>query len=407
MKTLTIFLRYSSVRFFYLIFGLLIIAGGYINTFPQITVNGKVFINPFFSIAEGVPNWIYGVMYFIALFIVATFFIFFLILVYNWVKVIKEKTRFRYMDLFVNNLFNYFFSTEEYSDEDKSEKLKLLKKTINSDYAKRLFISTLSRVKTQTIGVTYEKATNLFNVATKKSLIKAYLYSPYLRHKLFALRTIADFGMEGYDNYIVQLTKRKNNVLRNEALVTLIKLNVYDNLEFLVNMNVILTMWDINSIIKAIKQNKKQNIQYLPLIQSKVPELSVLGIMLARINNRNDFKLEIKNKIGDESELVNEEAFRTYLSFSNEKADLDFLMTKYDLAPESIRKLIIKALSKYPDKAKTIEFLDKIVQKKPFPQKIEAIKLLLDIDISALSRYKDSENLQIRQSYLQVLDINL
>jgi HEAT repeat protein len=129
--------------------------------------------------------------------------------------------------------------------------------------------------------------------------------------------------------------------------------------------------------------------------------------MLARINKRKDFKMEIKNKIGNENEIVNEEAFRAYLSFVDEKADLDFLMSKYDLANDSVRKLIIKALAKYPDKAKTIEFLDKIVQKKPFTQKIEAIRLLLDLDISAVSRYKDAENPQIRQSYLQVLDINL
>jgi hypothetical protein len=254
MKTLTISLRYWSIRIFYLVFALTIILGGYVNTFPQITVNGKVFINPFFSIAQGVPTWIYGVLYFIVIFIVGTFFIFSLILIYNWVKVVKEKTRSKYMDLFVNNLFNYFFSLAEYPEDEKASRLKRLHKTISSDYAKRLFINTLRSVKIQTIGVTGEKANGLFYAAIKKSFIKAYLHSPYLRHKLFALKTIADFGMEGYDDYIVKLTKRKNNVLRNEALVTLIKLNVYENLEFLVNMNVVLTMWDINSVIKAINK---------------------------------------------------------------------------------------------------------------------------------------------------------
>lgn len=407
MRTLIIPFRYWSIRIFYLITALFILAAGYVNTFPQITIDNKVFKNPFFYVVQGVPDWIYGVLYFIALFISGIFFIFIMILVSNKLKITKENIYSKYMELFVNNLYNYFFSLEKYSDTEKATKLNQLKKATNTDYSKRLLINSLRRLKIQTVGISEENANRMFFASIKKQFIKAYLHSPYLRHKLFAMKTIADFGMEGFDNYIIKLTKSKNNILRNEALVTLIKLNVYDDLQFLINMNIKLNIWNINSIVQAVKQNKRHNIKYLPLINSKTPELSALGIILARTNNRNDLKQEIRMKIGDQNELVNEEAFKTYISFADNDADLDFLMSKYDLADDSARKMIIKALDKYPDKAKKISFLDDVVLKQPFTQKIEAIRVLLNTDFSAISKYKNSEDTQIRQSYLQVLDINL
>lgn len=407
MRTLIISFRYWSIRIFYLITALFILAAGYVNTFPQITIENKVFKNPFFYVVQGVPDWIYGVLYFIALFISGIIFIFIMILISNKLKKTKENIYSKYMELFVNNLYNYFFSLEKYSDIEKATKLKQLKKATNTDYSKRLLINSLRRLKIQTVGISEENANRLFFASIKKQFIKAYLHSPYLRHKLFAMKTIADFGMKGFDNYIIKLTKSKNNILRNEALVTLIRLNVYDDLQFLINMNIKLNIWNINSIIQAVKQNKKHNIKYLPLINSRTPELSALGIILARTNKRNDLKQEIRMKIGDQNELVNEEAFKTYISFADNNADLEFLMSKYDLADDSARKMIIKALDKYSDKAKKISFLDNVVLKQPFTQKIEAIRVLLNTDFSAISKYKNSEDTQIRQSYLQVLDINL
>ena len=112
-------------------------------------------------------------------------------------------------------------------------------------------------------------------------------------------------------------------------------------------------------------------------------------------------------KIGHSNSLVNEEAFLTFVSFANNSGDFEFLIEKFSIATKNAQLSIIKAVSKYENTAKTIEFLNWVVLNMPFTKKIEAIKQLLELDISAVSKFKKSDDLLIRQSCLQVLDINL
>lgn len=412
MKTLGIYLRFLLDRTFYILFLLAILVGAYLYTFPQVEIKGYLLNNPLYLIindilAGNLPDWMHGVRYITLIFIVASFLILFLIIYYKQVKLIKERVSTRYMNVFVNKMFHYLYAESEYSEEERNFRLKKLKKNLRSDYSKRLFIDTLRKIHVQTTGDVSEKAIQLFKMMKYDYLIRAYLHSPYLRHKIFALKAIADFRLQGYDDYIKKLTKRRNNVLRNEALYTLVTLSVYDNLLFLVDLNIKLTMWDINTIIKTLKQLKKQNVHYFPLINSRNPQLLVLGIMLARINNRKDFKPDIKSKIGNPSQLVSDEAFLSFISFADSQADYDFMIDKYELASDHVQCQIIKTLARSKDKAKTVEFLNWVVENKPHTQKIEAIRLLMELELKSITRFKNSDDKLIKQSCLQVLDINL
>ena len=238
-----------------------------------------------------------------------------------------------------------------------------------------------------------------------KYLLYAYLHSPYIRHKLFALKAISEFRLEGFDKYILKLTKRKNDVLHAEAIVTLLNLKVYSNLMFLSDLKMKLTLWDINLIVKTIEELEKRDINYRFLINSAISEVSALGLILTRLHNKTELKSEVLLKIGHSSDLVNEEAFFTLISFANSAQDFEFLIDKFGTASRKAQTLIIQSLSRYDNTEKVIQFLNWVIQNKHFTLKIEAIKLLLDIDITEVSKFKHSDDLLIRQSCLQVLDI--
>ena len=407
MKTFIIYFRYWSIRLSYLLLASLLIFGGYFYTVPQVEIGNYILSNPFYSDSEHISSWLYDVDYFIFIFTVAIVIIFVLIIYYNINKIRKEKTDKQFLNLFIEDLFAYLFMAEEFTDDEKRKKIKALKKTLNSDHAKRLFINTLVDVHSQTEGIVREKTVRLLKAIRFDYLIYAYLHSPYFRHKLFALKVISEFNLEGYDKYILKLTKRRNGVLHAEAIIALLKLKVYSNLLFLTDLKLKLTLWDINLIVKTIQELNIKDINYSVLIQSVIPEISALGLILARLHRRTELKTEVIMRIGNSSKLVNEEAFLTFIAFASQQSDFDYLIEKFSIATHKAQTMIIQSLSKSPDNVKTIQFLNWIVENKHFTHKTEAIKQLLELDLTAISRFKQSEDKLIRQSCLQVLDINL
>jgi len=407
MKTLTIYLSYWSIRLFFIFLTLFLVVGSYFYTVPMISYGKYELTNPLYSEVKNMPTWFYDIIYFIYVFCIAIFIIFFMILYYNLNKRKKEKIDSQYIQFFISNLFNYIFSNEELTEEEKSIKLKVFKKELKNDHAKQLFINTLRRVHAQTTGIVRTKTDYLFKIINYDYLIRAYLHSPYLEHKLFALKVISDFRITKYNSYIIRIIKKNRDVLRSESLITLLNLDMDENLLFLVDLKIRLTMWDFNIILKTVKQLNKLNIAYSGLINSEIPEISALGISLARINKRVEFKDDIKLKIWNPNQLVNEEAFSALISFSTHKADYDFLIEKFEHASKHTQLKIIKALAYSPKTIELIKFLSWVVENRHFTQKVEAIRLLLDLDLSIISEYKHSDNYSIKQSCLQVLDFNI
>jgi hypothetical protein len=384
-----------------------LIFGIYFYSVPSIYIGDYILKNPFYTDVEHLPVWLYDIDYFIFIFLVAIIIILFLIFYYNISIRIKDKDDKFYISEFVTKLFTYLYSNEEILEKDKRERIRALKSLLKNDHAKRKFMVTLSRIHNQTIGIIREKTVKIFNDVKFSYLVNAYLHSPYIRHKLFALKMISDFQLNGYSNYVLKLTSRKNNVLHSEAILTLLNLGVYKNLSFLFEIDMKLTLWDINSIVKTIQEQQTENLNYSKLINSEVVEISIIGIILARLHNRREFKTEIEKKIGYSNELLNEEAFLALDSFAENQAEFDFLIDNFELASEKAQIKIIQTLRKYNNIDKVTEFLDNIVKTKRYNLKIEAIKVLLDIDLGIISNYKKSEDEMIKQSCLQVLDINL
>ncbi|HET7734321.1 MAG TPA: hypothetical protein VFK73_10830 [Paludibacter sp.] len=306
----------------------------------------------------------------------------------------------------ISYLFDYLYD-ETSTDKEKRKKLVRIKKCLKSDITKRIFLNRLRRVHLQTDGEIRDRNFNLLKALQYTNFLRAYLKSPYLRHKLFALRIISDFQLQGYEGYIYKLTKSRNNILNSEALVTLVKLYIYDDHLFLVDFNKKLSIWDVNMIINKVEQQRNNNFNYKKLIKSEVPEISVVGIVLARLDKQTKLKKEIKKKIESPIALVSEQAFLTYISFANENEDFDYLTYKFEGAPENVKLEIIKTISTFKSQHEKAKFLNWIVENKPIKFKIEAIKMLLNIDYQFYnSKYRNSTDNSIKSTLLHVENIH-
>ena len=407
MKILTIYFRYWSIRIFFLSLLALIAFGAYFYSVPQLTLFNHIIINPLYTDVEKIPTWLYVVDYFIFIFSLSILIIFLMILYYNANKKIEERIDNQYVDGFVRKIFLFLYPLEEFTNKQKKYQLKEIKKDLSNDHAKQLFINLLRRIHAQTSGLVKHKVEYFMKEIDYNYFIAAYLHSPYLRDKLFALKVIGDFEIEGFEQYILKQTKRRNEVLHSESIITLLKLKIYDNLLFLSELNMKLTTWDINIIVKAIMELNIVNIDYLTLINSETSEISALGIMLAKLKNRKEFKHDIKKKVGNLDKLVNEEAFLAFCFFADNKSDYDYLIKNFGKATEKSQLTIIYKIASIQDTELSGEFLNYVVENQNFVQKIEAIKLLLDIDLNVVSKYKQSKDEVVKQSYYQVLDINL
>ncbi|NDP21307.1 MAG: hypothetical protein GZ091_09540 [Paludibacter sp.] len=407
MKILTLYLRYWSIRLFYILLASLLIFGSYFYAVPQVELGSYIIVNPLYTNVENLSPWLYDVNYFIFIFVVAIAVIAFLIVYYNIDKKRKDTSDKKFMNIFVKRFFDYLFSKDELSEDEEKKMIKELKKYLSSDHSKKILINTIVDVHSQTKGIVENRTFQFLEALKYEKFIKAYLHSPYSVHKLFALKVISEFKLEGYDNYILKLTKRKNNVLHAEAIITLLKLKVYNNLLFLNELEFKLTLWDINLIVKTIQDIDKKDINFSTLIKSYIPEISALGLILTRLHNRIELKNDVILRIGNSNTLVNEEAFFTFISFANKQSDFDYLIEKFNTATHKAQLMIIKSLAICPDTVKSIEFLNWIVENKPFTHKTEAIRQLLELDLSSINRFKQSDDKLVRESCLQVLDINL
>ena len=406
MRIITIYFNYILVRIFFILFICLIPIGCYFLSTPQIEFSNLILSNPFFKSTSILPIWLFIVNYTTLTLLFVIVILYFLTTYYILNKKKTKRIHRKYNDLLVSYLFDYLYD-ETSTDLEKRNKLTRIKKCLKSDVTKRIFLNRLRRVHLQLDGEIRDRNFNLLKALHYTNFLRAYLKSPYLRHKLFALRIISDFHLQGYEGHIYKLTKSKNNILNSEALVILVKLYIYDDHLFLVDFIKKLSVWDINLIINKVQQECNKNINYKKLVESEIPEISIVGIILARLDNQTNVKDEIKQRIDSPIALVSEQAFLTFTSFANEREDLDYLTYRFETAPENVKLQIIKTVSTFKNKREKTKFLIWIVENKSIKFKIEAVKALLDIDYQTYNtKFKDSNNISIKNTLLHVENIN-
>ncbi len=406
MLTLKLHIRYWLIRVFVIILFVLFIWGIYFFHVQHFSW-GILRVNNYYATIERLPFWLYIVEYLVFVFFAVGAMLLVLTILYKRNKRLGAAIENKYDERFGTLLGKYLYVDLERINDEQRQEIITLKNELKNNYAKRIFINTLRRIRTQTVGAVRERTQVIYDYFQFDLFIRAYLFSPHLSKKIFALKVIADFQVKGYENYIVKLAKQNNDVLHSEALVTLLKLDEFDYLMLLDHSKMKLTVWDINIIIKTIQEMDSVNIDYTKLVKSEKDEVSVLGLILARLGRRIELKVDVIQLIGNSNELINEEAFFTYVSFAETETDYDFLIKNFNLATEKAKILIIEIMGLHPNLTSAIEFLEHTVANNSFILRLKAVQVLFELDINTVMRLKHSEDKMVDDICHQVLDLNL
>jgi hypothetical protein len=404
MKVIISYIRHYRLRVQLLLAIALTVFGAYF--FKNIGFDFYYFslYNPLYSLTSSISNFTYSICYFILLFWVMFIFELQFIIKFKTEKNNKTEKKSRINNFLVPLVFSYLYRNYEIDKMQEIYQVGQLRKELTDNYSKVKFIESLRRIHNQVIGATRTKNDYIFKTVGLEKFIKYYLHTPNVEFKLFALKTIADFGLEGNTKYITKLLKSGNSVLRSAAIVALIKQNEENTLQFLVDRNIKLSEWDINQIISSVKNYKQ--IDYLRLINSDNKQVSTLGLRLAYIHNRTELKGAINEIFSAQRTHISEDLFIAFATFANTKNDFDTIFYKYELAPKRAQTAAIKAISNFPEKSMSVPFLEWLIESKPLTTKLEAMKQMLELDVATFSKYRNSTDINISNAYKQILDLN-
>ena len=408
MKILGFYIEYWGTRLFYITLVSVICYGSYWYSVPEFSVGGHVFKNLLYKEQYYFTVWLYYVEYFIFVFLILSALTFILTLYYGHDKRIKEITHERYVNFYIRYLLALLYMKDKLASEELKKRKTRFLIFVKNDYSKELVINTLQQIHHQTIGQIREDSELVLHELKYDKLIRNYLHSPFFRHKKIAMNAIAEFNIKGHEKYILRLAKReRNRLLHTEALVTLIRLNTYDNLLLLISNNIKISMWEVNVIIDNIQKDKIKNIAYTELLHSDNEGTLLLGIILSRLDWKNQFKYDIQKYIDYPNDNIMEEAIIAFATFAVDKSDFVYLRNVYKDATARGKLSIIKAITQSPDPDFAIGFLEWVTINEPIKYKTEALKHLLTISVEKVARLKNASDPLVVMACNEVLDINL
>lgn len=408
MRTLKFYLEYWGIRLFYLAIIVLIGYGGYCYSVPEFSIGGHLYKNIFYFERVYFTTWFYYLEYFVFIFLFLTGLVF-IITLYNALdKRIKERIYNKYMEFYTTYLLNFIFTKEFLSENEKIRRMEAFKKYVQNDYSRILIIDILLQIHHQTIGKLDCATEQLFAELIHISFIRSYLLSPYYKHKTIALNIIAEFKIHGFEKYIIRLANRESNkLLHTDALVTLVRLDTFANLIQLINNNVCISLWEVNVIIDNIEKDSISRIPYKALLYSNNKGMLILGMILSRLHQKEEYKDDIKKYIESDDANVKEEAILTFSTFAEDHTDFVYLRNTYNNTTERGKLSIIETVPKSTDTGYAIEFLEWVAINEPIKFKTEALRNLLTIDMIKVVTLKNSTDPLVKMACDEVLDLNM
>ena len=253
-------------------------------------------------------------------------------------------------------------------------------------------------------GDVNEHCKRLFNLMNANGLIRSYLYSPYSRHKHFALTLVGEFNLIRFTSKLKRLMNSKNDSLASEALYAYIKLNPETDLSFLIKRNKPLSKLDFNRIIKIVANYK--NVDYESLMATKNPMIATIGIYFAAKNKDQSMKANILKYVDHGDYNVRNEAQKSLLLLTNEN-DAPILIDKFNIFTTKNKYQILTFLGRFSANVHVIRFLHSIIESSNFEIKVVAMNALISIDTLEVVRYRNHPDLEVSNAFKQLTDFNM
>lgn len=403
MRTISLYLKFLFSRLIFIIALCLAVFLFFFLKQKEFILFNYSIGNPLYSIIEQSPSWLYVVQVLIVIFL--------LLIVAEMISIILVTTR-RSSAEKKNQLlherireviFNYLI--QDNKTRDINDFRIKAQPYLKSNHAQRVFINELRKILILTKGEVHETCMSLYDALHFDPLIKSHFHSPYLRNKLFALKTAGDFQLTKYNRYLVCYMHSKNEMLRSEALQAYVKANSDNDLSFLSDYQEKISLWDFNIIINAAKD--RTNINFSALLKSHNPLIKSLGLRLANLQKREELKPDFVELMSDADAMVKEEAYLAFMALAKEKNDYLTLMYQFGCMTKNLQNKAINLLNDFDDKDSLNDFLAWIIETKPLEMKTAAMSKLLTMDMNLVLKYKNHPDENVRKALRQLMDFYL
>jgi hypothetical protein len=358
-----------------------------------------IFHNPAYPIVSHAHGWLYVVQALILVFLSITVLELFSLYIGTARRLFTDKKEQEFNRDTLNRMMDYL--TKECSTADTRKLMALTK----SKSEKRLFVNQLRILAVLTKGKVHDDCITLFHEMNFNDVVKKNLRSPYVRDKMFALRVAGDFQLSEFNPSIAKYIYSKNDIVRSEAIQAYVKVNADSDLSFLTDYTHGLSLLDFNVIVNAAKHYR--NIHFESLFSSPNAIVRAIGIRLAVIQNKTEFKPLLLPMIEDKTAIVREEAYGAIIAFATEKEDFKALISHFDNMNKNLQLKLIDEITLRNEKDFVSPFLEELILKYPSDIKIRAMSNLIKMDISFALKYMNHENESIRNAYKHLTDFYL
>jgi len=358
-----------------------------------------IFHNPAYPIVSHAHGWLYVVQALILVFLSITVLELFSLYIGTARRLFIDKKEQEFNRDTLNRMMDYL--TKECSTADARKLMALTK----SKSEKRLFVNQLRISAVLTKGKVHDDCITLFHEMNFDDVVKKNLRSPYVRDKMFALRVAGDFQLSEFNPFIAKYIYSKNDIVRSEAIQAYVKVNADSDLSFLADYTRSLSILDFNVIVNAAKHYR--NIHFESLFSSPNAAVRAIGIRLAVIQNKTEFKPLLLPMIEDKTAIVREEAYGAIIAFATEKEDFKALISHFDNMNKNLQLKLIDEITLRNERDFVSPFLEELILKYPSDIKIRAMSNLIKMDISFALKYMNHENESIRNAYKHLTDFYL
>jgi hypothetical protein len=358
-----------------------------------------IFHNPAYPIVSHAHGWLYVVQALVLVFLSITVLELFSLYIGTARRLFTDKKEQEFNRDTLNRMMDYL--TKECSTADARKLMALTK----SKSEKRLFVNQLRILAVLTKGKVHDDCITLFHEMNFNDVVKKNLRSLYVRDKMFALRVAGDFQLSEFNPSIAKYIYSKNDIVRSEAIQAYVKVNADSDLSFLTDYTRSLSILDFNVIVNAAKHYR--NIHFESLFSSPNAAVRAIGIRLAVIQNKTEFKPLLLPMIEDKTAIVREEAYGAIIAFATEKEDFKALISHFDNMNKNLQLKLIDEITLRNERDFVSPFLEELILKYPSDIKIRAMSNLIKMDISFALKYMNHENESIRNAYKHLTDFYL
>lgn len=392
--------------------GLIIVIAFIIYTYlffiPQFDIAGYTVKNLLYRYFEYMPWFIYVLIYFTIFAAVAGVILLLASFHYNRYTAIKQKREKDFEEDFSKSLIKYLYNDYFKGNVKRSDHTRYFKRNLKSRIAISVFLKAIVQTQDMISEDFRSKINDLLEETNVKHKVEYYLYSYNVSNRILALKIISLLGLRKYDKRIKKFIKSRNFALRNEAVLTWVKLSETNNLDFLFDQKAHISALSINSIFNAIDRNlKADQIDYNRMMTSTSDRVSTTGAMLLKDKSNPEQKELLKSNLDRADSVLREVAWESYISTSHNESDIGYLIGRFKTETQENKVNILKALKKAQIDTHMISFLDDIIKKESMLIKIMALRMLFDHNMKLFFNYQQMDDKRIALACKEVTDFNL